>query len=81
MNLGWRHGRLKAKGNQDEAGSQHSLTSTQDMVAVQSATCISLRYTACRYDVIWIQWALLYLTDGKQLPTVLWLGILLCFLC
>lgn len=24
--------------------------------------------TACRYDVIWIQWALLYLTDGKRLP-------------
>jgi hypothetical protein len=25
----------------------------------------------CRYDVIWIQWALLYLTDGENARSVL----------
>ena len=25
----------------------------------------------CRYDVIWIQWALLYLTDGENACSVL----------
>ena len=49
--------------------------STQNMDAVQ-VVCVNWGSTACRYDVIWIQWALLYLTDGKQSLTVRLLGFM-----
>ncbi len=34
------------------------------LYSIQSAALPRV-VTCCRYDVIWMQWALLYLTDGK----------------
>lgn len=66
MSLVLRHGRPKVKGDHDEAGDS-AKDNMNNQVRVQAAMCITLGSTACRYDVIWIQWALLYLTDGKAM--------------
>jgi hypothetical protein len=38
------------------------------LIIITDMTC---NIMPCRYDVIWIQWALLYLTDGKSACSML----------
>jgi len=40
----------------------------KDFCCVMFMTCNDM---PCRYDVIWIQWALLYLTDGENACSML----------